>query len=111
MAATGVCELRTIVAIRRAFQVVPVTRHEHREPAAANPSDDQVFNAWGTAGAGVEGRTEEDDADEGGEGGLSRASDRPRMKMRRSFEILMNTGYVVRFEVSRLLFFVLKRGI
>ncbi|KAF8964211.1 Pleckstrin homology domain-containing protein [Flammula alnicola] len=39
-----------------------------------------------------------DQEDEGGDGGLGKFSDRSRARVRRSFELLLNTGHVIRFE-------------
>ncbi|KNZ80953.1 Meiotically up-regulated gene 56 protein [Termitomyces sp. J132] len=43
-------------------------------------------------------RTVADNEDEGGEEGLSKAEDKIHMHTRRSFELLLTTGHVVRFE-------------
>ena len=92
MTATGMCDLRSILAIRRAFHSAPVQMHDLVESAADDIS-----------GLGIcdnsEQRTAEDEEDEGGDSGLSKSADRTRLKMRRSFELLLNTGHVVRFEV------------
>ncbi|KAJ3515389.1 hypothetical protein NLJ89_g1784 [Agrocybe chaxingu] len=74
MTATGVFDLRTIVAL-------------HDDDSASL----QVFE-------NPEERTPEDEEDEGGEAFLSKSGDRPRTRTRRSFELLLNTGHVIRFE-------------
>ena len=90
--ATGVCDLRSILAVRRAFQVTPTHKHDQKEAAA---DDMPWFGIWENS----EQRTTEDEEDEGGDSGLHKSTDRTRLKMRRSLELLFNTGHVVRFEV------------
>lgn len=92
MTATGMCDLRTILAVRRAFQAVPTHMHDVKEAPAADMSS---FGTWENS----EQRIVDDEQDEGGDLGLSKSADRTRLKMRRSFELLLNTGHVVRFEV------------
>lgn len=88
--ATGMTDLRNIIAVRRAFQLVP--RHEqHPPPVDRQDSEDDSF--W----EAVE-RTESDNEDVGGDVGLSIAQDKGSLHMRRSFELLLTTGNVVRFE-------------
>lgn len=88
LAAHGVLDLRNIVAVRRAFHHTPRYTHDDSN------NDDEV-GVWQELE-----RTESDDEDRGGEGGLATVLDRPRKHMRRSFELLMVTGHVVRLEVS-----------
>ncbi|KAF6757469.1 hypothetical protein DFP72DRAFT_1032426 [Ephemerocybe angulata] len=85
MHATGICDLKTVVLVRRAFQVVPPVVHQEQAP----PED-----MWSTE----EVCTLDDDEDEGGEQILP-TQDRSIVKMRRCFELLLNTGQVIRFEV------------
>ncbi|KAL1662456.1 Pleckstrin homology domain-containing protein [Schizophyllum commune] len=93
MAAHAVCELRAIVAVRRAFQVVPPRAHDVRE-AHAEAEDEMVIS--GMRDEQAEG---DDHADAGGEEGLlEQAGDRGHKKMRRSFELLLRNGHVMRFE-------------
>ena len=98
--ATGMLDMRSIVAVRRAFQLVPGHTGEvpRRDGGGAPLEWDETEEFWHA----VE-RVDEDDEDVGGEAGLARCSlqERPRLKMRRSFELLLATGSVVRFEVSR----------
>jgi hypothetical protein len=54
-------------------------------------------------------RTTSDEEDEGGDEGLMKSTDRPKLKMQRSFELLMKTGHIIRFEVSSLLVMVVPR--
>jgi hypothetical protein len=84
----GVLDLRNILAVRRAFHHTP--RHTHEDPV----NDDEV-GVW----QDIE-RTESDDEDRGGDEAVATAPDKPRKHMRRSFELLMVTGHVVRLEVS-----------
>ena len=92
MSAHGVLDLRNILAVRRAFHVTP--RHTHDD----SNNDDEV-GVWQELD-----RTESDDEDRGGEEGLAPVPDRPRKHMRRSFELLMVTGHVVRLEVSHVFY-------
>lgn len=88
LTAHGVLDLRNILAVRRAFHHTP--RHTHDDSV----NDDEV-GVWQELE-----RTESDDEDRGGEEALATAADKPRKHMRRSFELLMVTGHVVRLEVS-----------
>lgn len=88
LTAHGVLDLRNILAVRRAFHHTP--RHMHDD----SNNDDEV-GVWQELE-----RTESDDEDRGGEDGLATAPDKPRKRMRRSFELLMVTGHVVRLEVG-----------
>ena len=94
MAATGMCDLRSIVAIRRASHPVPTQMHDQKEQA--HDDDTAWFGIWENSS---EQRHEHDEYDDGGEGGLDKFGDRTKMRIRRSFELLLNTGNVVRFEV------------
>jgi len=89
LTSTGMMDLRSIVAVRRAFQHSPPQMHGQQEQI-----DDSIFLT-----SHREERSPEDDADEGGEAVLENASDRPQVRMRRSFELLLTTGHVMRFEV------------
>jgi hypothetical protein len=92
MTATGMCDLRSILAVRRAFHFAPMQMHDLMEPAADDISCLGICE-------NSEQRTADDEEDEGGDLGLNKSSDRTRLKLRRSFELLLNTGHVVRFEV------------
>lgn len=92
MTAIGMCDLRSILAVRRAFHSAPMQKHDLIEPAADDIS-------WLGMCENSEQKTADDEEDEGGDLGLSKSADRTRLKMRRSFELLLNTGDVVRFEV------------
>ncbi|KAL4250079.1 hypothetical protein ABKN59_004898 [Abortiporus biennis] len=92
MLATGMSDLRSIVAVRRAFQVVPIAMEQPLRKDRRNWEDEEQF--WTV----VE-RHDSDLEDQGGEEGLIKATvDRPVMRMRRSFELLLTSGRVIRFE-------------
>lgn len=86
--AHGVLDMRNILAVRRAFHHIP--RHAHDDSV-----DDDEVGIWQELE-----RTESDDEDRGGDEMLVTVPDKPRKRMRRSFELLMVTGHVVRLEVS-----------
>ncbi|KAG5650960.1 hypothetical protein H0H81_010398 [Sphagnurus paluster] len=92
MYATGVNDLRTVLHVRRASH--PILEPLHKEASSSQDSD-IWFNIWSQP----EERTIDDDHDEGGEEGLAKAEDKTRLRMRRSFELLLVSGRVVRFEV------------
>lgn len=88
LSAHGVVDLRNILAVRRAFHQTPNHTHE-------DTSNDDEVGVWQELE-----RTESDDEDRGGEEVLGTVPDKPRKHMRRSFELLMTTGHVVRLEVN-----------
>ena len=88
LSAHGVVDLRNILAVRRAFHQTPNHTHE-------DASNDDEVGVWQELE-----RTESDDEDRGGEEVLGTVPDKPRKHMRRSFELLMTTGHVVRLEVN-----------
>ncbi|KAJ7601025.1 Pleckstrin homology domain-containing protein [Mycena floridula] len=94
MAATFYADLRSIVAIRRAFQVTLQRTHNERIPEQDNAS-----GSWVSVWSRSDERIESDDEDEGGDEALLKTADKPKLRMRRSFELLFTNGYVVRFEV------------
>ena len=88
--ADGFIDLRNIMAIRRAFQLpVPLRHLESGQNGAISPPQPNNPHE----------RQEEDESDEGGDEILARHPNKPYFKMRRSFELLMRTGHVIRFEV------------
>ncbi|KZT12064.1 uncharacterized protein LAESUDRAFT_640838 [Laetiporus sulphureus 93-53] len=89
--AFALLDLRSIVAVRRAFQVA--ARHSDQIPGGNMPEWEDVEGFW----EDVE-RSESDDEDAGGETGANASRNRTRLHMRRSFELLLTTGSVVRFE-------------
>jgi len=88
MKAMGVGELTSILAVRRAFQVAVrpthTFKHDNEVHSDGSPPD----------------REPEDDGDEGGHEALNKADDQDHIKMKRSFELLLKSGRVVRFEVG-----------
>lgn len=96
--ARSVMDLRDIVAVRRAFSPVPIASEaveESRRPLWSEDDDGPVE---------VE-RLPEDEEDVGGDEGLSKVDPgaaRDRVRMRRGFELLLQTGKVIRYEVSTL---------
>ncbi|THH30666.1 hypothetical protein EUX98_g3541 [Antrodiella citrinella] len=91
--ATGVSDLRNILTVRRAFQQVPV----HTEHIGADAARDSHWEDSAEFWDHVE-RTDEDEMDQGGEEGLAVIGDKIRLRVRRSFELLLVSGRVIRFE-------------
>lgn len=91
MKATGVMDMRAILAVRRAFQ--PTVPASHSDP---DPGDDQSYMSL----ASHIQRSDSDDEDEGGEDVLRTATDKSHLKMKRSFELLLKNGHITRFEVG-----------
>lgn len=92
MNAVGVTDLRSIVVIRRAFQVSVPHTHTEKERDLDN-------SGWAQVWSRPEESTDSDNEDEGGEEVLGKVTDRSHLRMKRSFELLLKTGNVVRFEV------------
>ena len=101
MNATGVMDLRSIMAVRRAFQASPIHVHDQKE----THDDENSFGIW----SNLDEQAPEDEEDLGGDSGLTKSVDRTRTKVRRSFELLLNSGRVVRFEVSNTSRFALSK--
>lgn len=101
MHAHAVCDVRSVVAVRRAFHAVPQHHHDQKDDRFAE--DSSWFNVWSR----VDERTSSDDEDEGGDEGFNKSGNKPYLKMKRSFELLLNTGRVVRFEVCDCCFVVI----
>ncbi|GJE98302.1 hypothetical protein PsYK624_145290 [Phanerochaete sordida] len=91
LAAHGLCDLRSIVAVRRAFQVMPPRTAD--VDATAVPQWEDAPGFW----EAVE-QDDEDHRDAGGAEGLAKALDTLQMRRRRSFELVLTSGQVVRFE-------------
>lgn len=92
MRASGVTDLRNIASVRRAFQVVP---HQTDDvPVRGNSVWDDSDEFWAHPES-----YEDDHNDVGGEEGLNAAPDRIQRRVRRSFELLLTSGRVIRFEV------------
>ncbi|EGO23992.1 hypothetical protein SERLADRAFT_439300 [Serpula lacrymans var. lacrymans S7.9] len=85
--AHGVTDLRNIRAVRRATEVIPQYRERPQYGEDIPMDDDQELE-----------RTGSDIEDEGGDEGLSSYEDKARRRMRRSFEIVLLSGLVIRFE-------------
>ncbi|KAF4576993.1 hypothetical protein EYR36_004977 [Pleurotus pulmonarius] len=92
MAATGVIDVRNILIVRQAFQPAPL--HTHNEVDGGTPSNDDWANVWSVE----EQQDQSDDEDGGGDEGLSKVVDKGRLRMKRSFELLLKNGRVIRFE-------------
>ncbi|RDB17902.1 Meiotically up-regulated gene 56 protein [Hypsizygus marmoreus] len=90
MDAVGVGDLRSVLLIRRAFHVAAQPVHNERK----SDDDDIFFSIWSQP----EQRTQSDEEDEGGQEALTKSEDKPLLRMRRSFELLLTTGHVIRFE-------------
>lgn len=106
--AHGFWDLRNILLVRRAFHVTAQTRDESvRQTQTATlitPSTPPGPDTIGTQAEEPEmHRTESDIGDEGGDAGLAAAADKGRVKMHRSFELVLKNGRILRFEVSKLM--------
>ncbi|CCO31369.1 hypothetical protein BN14_05409 [Rhizoctonia solani AG-1 IB] len=95
--ADGYIDLRSILAVRRAVEPTPpvgtidigVARSTKRLADDTREHDD-FDDVW------VDQADASDDEDEGGDEYLSRNEDKVRLKMKRSFELIMRSGRVVR---------------
>ncbi|KAF7985501.1 hypothetical protein HWV62_3705 [Athelia sp. TMB] len=98
MHAMGVCDVRAILTVRRAFHQVAQQSHTvHDTVPAPNGSGSQDQNLDWLGTWDVE-TNADDEHDIGGDEGLSRSTDKPKLKMQRSFELLLKSGRVIRFE-------------
>jgi hypothetical protein len=99
MHATGVCDLRSIMAVRRAFHMVPQHSHSAEDVSGGqqNPHTQDDDDEW--LGTFAVERTDSDNEDEGGDQELTKTADKPKLRIQRSFELLLKTGQIVRFEV------------
>lgn len=68
---------------------------EHRN----KQDSDDWMRVWGQGQADG---TDSDDEDEGGDDVLSQHTEKSQLRVRRSFELLLKSGQVVRFEVRQL---------
>ncbi|CAE6415279.1 unnamed protein product [Rhizoctonia solani] len=99
LGADGYIDLRSILAVRRAVEPTPpigtidigVARSTKRLSDDAHEHDD-FDDGW------VDQADASDGDDEGGDEYLSRNEDKTRLKMKRSFELIMRSGRVIRFE-------------
>jgi len=78
-----------------------VPQHSHsaedvrggQKNSRAQDDDDGWLGTWAVE------RTDSDNEDEGGDQGLEKTTDKPKLRMKRSFELMLKTGQIVRFEV------------
>ena len=104
ISARGFYDLRDIKEVRRAVhpeaagKVQPRNASEtRRDVPNINVSNDEDSDA--EVGEEHLQRTDSDLADEGGDSGMAVAKDKARMKIHRSFEIVLAEGKTIRFEV------------
>lgn len=102
-------DIRNVLQVRRAMHPthqirdLSITANEVMQPA--DPDADVLAQAQEPHYGGVElHRTESDIGDEGGDATLARSADKPRLKMHRSFEVVLKNGRILRFEVSSCVF-------
>ncbi|KZS90535.1 hypothetical protein SISNIDRAFT_415343 [Sistotremastrum niveocremeum HHB9708] len=93
LASDSLLDLRSILSVRRAFQPYVRMTDPNTLPSRLNG----VLPEGWSADDAIE-ATASDNEDEGGDEGLAAASDKSRVNLRRSFECLMKTGHIVRFE-------------
>ncbi|QRW06517.1 nuclear pore complex protein [Ceratobasidium sp. AG-Ba] len=96
--ADGYIDLRSILAIRRAVEINPTVGPIDINTARANPLPHNVTEEEEESCEWVDQADASDNEDEGGEEFLSRSDDKMRLKMKRSFELVMRSGRVIRFE-------------
>ncbi|KIK69609.1 hypothetical protein GYMLUDRAFT_151680 [Collybiopsis luxurians FD-317 M1] len=84
--ATGVMDLRSIMAVRRAKHPVMQGAHDHTEE-----EEEHLLEV-------VEEASQSDREDAGGEEVLNKSADKRQLKMKRSLELLLTNGHVLRFE-------------
>ena len=97
MLAIDVFDVRKILAVRRAFHLIPTGKHSTeniRVPKQVHEDDDEWLGT-----RSIE-RTDSDDEDQGGDQGLAKTNDTSKLRMHRSFELLLKSGHVTRFEVG-----------
>jgi len=95
--ANGVRDLRSILAVRRAFHLAP--QPLHHETDRMRQSQKQEDSDWVGIWAQTQPeRADSDDEDVGGDEWLAKTEDKLKLKMKRSFELLMKSGHVIRFE-------------
>ncbi len=91
LAARGVMDLRSVIAVRRAFR--PVLHPNQHVDTSTQPEIEENGHLTEEVV-----REESDSGDVGGDVGL--AGDVTTIRMRRCFELVMRSGHVIRFEVS-----------
>ncbi|KAJ3796632.1 Pleckstrin homology domain-containing protein [Lentinula aff. detonsa] len=87
--ATGVVDLRSILVVRRAGHPTMQMTHDIREEDIEKLLD---------AEAPETAVSQDDLEDVGGEEGISRSEDKRDLRMKRSFELLLKNGHILRFE-------------
>ncbi|CAE6461333.1 unnamed protein product [Rhizoctonia solani] len=95
----GYIDLRSILAVRRAVEPTPPVGIIDIGAAGSTkrlPND--TWNHEDFDDTWIDQTDPSDDEDEGGDDYLSRNDDKTRLKMKRSFELIMRSGRVVRFE-------------
>lgn len=90
MHASGVCDLRRILTVRRAFQLVPPHVHDVQDKHHEND--------------GAVSQAEEPSPDDEDQDGQVDDESNKHLHMRRSFELLLEDGKVIRFEVIKLIY-------
>ncbi|KAJ3910630.1 Pleckstrin homology domain-containing protein [Lentinula edodes] len=85
--ASGIVDLRSILIVRRAAHPTMQPIHDHREG-----EDEEGCQAPKLV------VIQSDQEDVGGEEGLNRSEDKRDLRMRRSFELLLKNGHILRFE-------------
>jgi hypothetical protein len=98
--ADGYIDLRSILAVRRAVEISPPIGAIDTGATRANPLPHDVTEEEDDSGQWIDQADESDEEDEGGDEFLSNSDDKMRLKMKRSFELIMRSGRVVRFEVG-----------
>lgn len=94
--------MRNILVVRRAFHLVTRPLHSTDDvtgpPSGAQPQEDgdDWLGIWDVE------RTDSDEEEIGGDEGLAKSTNKPKLRMQRSFELLLKSGRVIRFEVSSL---------
>ncbi|KAG8696385.1 hypothetical protein FRC09_008543, partial [Ceratobasidium sp. 395] len=96
--ADGYIDLRSILAVRRAVELNPSVGPIDIGATRANPLPNDAAEEDGNNCQWVDQADQSDEEDEGGEDFLSKSEDKMRLKMKRSFELVMRSGRVVRFE-------------
>ncbi|KAG9103832.1 hypothetical protein FRC06_007644 [Ceratobasidium sp. 370] len=96
--ADGYIDLRSILAVRRAVELNPSVGPIDIGATRAKPLQHDLTEEGDDDCQWVDQADESDGEDEGGEDFLSKSDDKPRLKMKRSFELVMRSGRVVRFE-------------
>ncbi|KLO17283.1 hypothetical protein SCHPADRAFT_846749 [Schizopora paradoxa] len=95
----GFWDLRTVVMVRRAFQLVPETKDGNVQPQLDGEGHWYLNRAAEEAPEWPEiERMDSDDVDVPGDDALNSSQDKPRLRMHRAFELVFKSGHVMRFE-------------